>query len=1076
MAAVTQKINNYLGGVSKQTDKKKLPGQVRDCINAFPDPTFGLRKRPGLKFIKTLHTSADPDSPDFADNKWFFIKRDDEQKYIGSISNTGVRVWNSAGIECTVHDDTYTLTVTANGTSAATTQRNLPVTNVSSSGSGMTVNVVAVSGVITEVYVCTQGTGYAASDTLKVAAADSTAAADIAFTLTTKPANHYLNTTRDNYHLITVQDTTIITNTQRTVAAKTTPSYTLDTFGRVIIKHIDYQSVYNVKITVGSTTYDAGTKDGGAGGSSLHPYLTRNDDSYTAGAATFQKLCVDDVLTELKTRLDALNSDITEGTLTVTKLDASLELELKNSGTPVAFKLEAIDDRGGANMIAYNDQVSIIADAPAQCIHGRVIKISADPDSGGTAYWTKFVADDGVKGRGYWEETVDPQVSTGMDQTTLPHELKAINATTFQLQPGVWTGRDVGDLVTNSDPSFVGSTIQQTFFHNNRFGILTDDNVSMSQASDFFNFYYTSALTTTDSDPIDINCSSIRPATLHAIIPTAQGLVLFSKHEQFMLFADAKILTPSSAIIRGISNYEMDSNIDPVDVGTNVTFVSKTPSYTRIFNMITRGSDESPMVEDIGKVVSEWVPDTVNNLITSPQNSLIALFGTTDNAMYLYKTYAVGEKRLMQSWVKWILPGNVQNATVDSDTMWTVLEYSGKYVLAKASLTQTPEDEIVVNSDGQQVNPHMDLYGAVSSMTYDSTNDLTKCYLPTGYRDNEDLTPVLVIAGNGTTNFAGVTESGFTLAPDRPTGQTHATASPYFEVPGKDISGLTAADVIVGYKYNYDVELPRTYFKQNPEGTIVDYTASLIISRMKFAVGLSSVCGFKVKITGRKSPTEEYTGVGTTMSSTLVANGTGAGPEGDHTVENLATTTSGSGTGMTVDVTMSGGVATAVSVNTEGTGYAVGNTVTIANTLTLTTAAVTATIATIGQTDFPFNLDYEDTLDLKVKINGVANTGFSIVNDTDRDERKLLQFTTPPGEGDTILLYTDNWYTIQPVQDANQYLADDVPLTEETVFTLPIHQRSENFNVRVFSNSPFPVSLSSMMWEGQYSPRFYRRT
>ena len=174
---------------------------------------------------------------------------------------------------------------------------------------------------------------------------------------------------------------------------------------------------------------------------------------------------------------------------------------------------------------------------------------------------------------------------------------------------------------------------------------------------------------------------------------------------------------------------------------------------------------------------------------------------------------------------------------------------------------------------------------------------------------------------------------------------------------------------------------------------------------------------------------------------------------------------------------MSGGVATAVTVNTEGTGYANSDTVTIAKTLIgNTTANVTATITTIGKTDFPFNLDYLDVNDLKVKVNGTANTGYSVVNDTDRDEKKLLQFTTPPGEGDTILLYTDNWYTIQPVQDSNQYLADDVPLTEETVFTVPVHQKSENFNIRVFSNSPFPVSLSSMAWEGHYSPRFYRRT
>ena len=48
MAAVTQRINNYLGGVSRQSDDKKLPGQVRECLNGYPDPTFGLTKRPGF--------------------------------------------------------------------------------------------------------------------------------------------------------------------------------------------------------------------------------------------------------------------------------------------------------------------------------------------------------------------------------------------------------------------------------------------------------------------------------------------------------------------------------------------------------------------------------------------------------------------------------------------------------------------------------------------------------------------------------------------------------------------------------------------------------------------------------------------------------------------------------------------------------------------------------------------------------------------------------------------------------------------------------------------------------------------
>ena len=62
MASVTQTIPNFLGGVSNQPDDKKLPGQVVQAINAYPDPTFGLTKRPGFKWIANLGTGTTYDS------------------------------------------------------------------------------------------------------------------------------------------------------------------------------------------------------------------------------------------------------------------------------------------------------------------------------------------------------------------------------------------------------------------------------------------------------------------------------------------------------------------------------------------------------------------------------------------------------------------------------------------------------------------------------------------------------------------------------------------------------------------------------------------------------------------------------------------------------------------------------------------------------------------------------------------------------------------------------------------------------------------------------------------------------
>ena len=110
MAAVTQAVTNYIGGVSRQSDQKKLPGQVRECLNALPDPTFGLRKRPGTKFIKQLAPHSDEGGSTFTSTnaKWFYIDNTtDGNKYIGHIDGQNIRVWNTDGTACDVDGITF---------------------------------------------------------------------------------------------------------------------------------------------------------------------------------------------------------------------------------------------------------------------------------------------------------------------------------------------------------------------------------------------------------------------------------------------------------------------------------------------------------------------------------------------------------------------------------------------------------------------------------------------------------------------------------------------------------------------------------------------------------------------------------------------------------------------------------------------------------------------------------------------------------------------------------------------------------------------------------------------------------
>ena len=876
MPAVTQRIPNYLGGVSKQSDDKMLPGQVRECYNGFPDATYGLTKRPGFKHIANLGTGTTYD-----DAKWFYINRDNNEIYIGCIKGTDIYIWNAlTGVACTV----------------------------------------------------TYGTG----------------------------AQAYLSGTKLNYKLLTVQDTTIVINNNVTVTTQATPTVTTDGKGTIVLESTIPEAKYYIDIQGIEFTVTADTND------------YSFDDVLTEKAGANIK---DAITTGIAAQQSASNANF-NGTWTVTRNGtASLDITRVVSGTPTSFTLKVRGGLSNTGISAFQDEVSSIGLLPIESYNGHTVKI-VNTITTTDDYYAVFKADNSTNGRGYWEETLAPNVSPGLDNSTMPHELINSATNTFVFQKIVYDDRLIGDEVTNSHPSFVGEKISAGFFHNNRLGFLSKDNVSMSRSGKYYNFYFETAQATLDSDPIDISCSSIIPTALYAVLPTAQGVILFSARQQFILFSDSGVLTPTLATIRAISNYEMDNTVDPVDVGTNINFISKTPGYTRVFSMVTKGQQQNPQVLDLSRVVKEWISPDIDHLISSPQNSMIALSAQSGKEVFIFRYYTDGEKNLMESWTSWFMPGNTQFMNIDSDDMYAVTKQGNQVVLLKAALSQSPEQAIIVNNKGQRVNPCMDLYATASSVVYDSTNNLSKCYLP--YNDVSELTPVLIIKGN--TSTGSFVESGFTITPERSSDGT----GPYFIVPQKDLTSI-ASDVIVGFKYNFDVELPTTYYR--PEEKSTDFTASLAIARMKFSVGLSGNMSFKVKQQGRIPYSIDFTGDGST-------------------------------------------------------------------------------------TTFPFNkrdLDYEDRTDIKITVNGIATTAFSFSNAT------TIVFSSAPAANAVIKMYIDEWFLTNPVIEANNYLANDVPLDNETVFTLPVHQRTENFKVRMFNNSPFPVAVNAMMWEGNYAPRFYRR-
>ena len=240
---------------------------------------------------------------------------------------------------------------------------------------------------------------------------------------------------------------------------------------------------------------------------------------------------------------------------------------------------------------------------------------------------------------------------------------------------------------------------------------------------------------------------------------------------------------------------------------------------------------------------------------------------------------------------------------------------------------------------------------------------------------------------------------------------------------------------------------------------------------MKFAVGLSGVMAFKLKSTGTRQGKKVYTGYDLDPISPLQVG------DFNWTDEDLSY----------IDRDQ-----VKVKVNNiVTTDFTFVNDTTIR--LTTVPQQVFNNTGSGGTDKFTWTFDRTDKSKIVVQKetsagSGTYTTQISGTNYTIPDDKTIV-FIDGNGvpsavpqnvkvrvySADDIIIYIDQWYNLDPVIKANTYLANDIALSEQSVFTIPVHQKTDNFQLRLFNDSPFPVSLNSMMWEGTYSPRFYRR-
>ena len=914
MAAINQRIPNFLGGVSQQPDKIKFPGQLRVCDNAVPDVTFGLKKRPPAEFVGTL-TNAN------TSGHWYDIIRDGDEKYIVQItpSLTGsmpIRVWdladgteksltNSSGDSLfqylagatspyavtTIQD--YTIIANPNkvvGKSTATTDA--PINNgdysfarldtvaynteyILYTGTAPTPNTFfRVTSVKVDRMNGNTAEGPTWNDTnenqqksgtltwsFSGGSAVNTSGAQVGGTNITENIEGSLQVNGNSY----------IANNVANFNGNSTASSDF----------LGYTQDYDIRYTATVTLRDGGliktTNQSTA--ESLFIDVTIEGIVYRVSVEAVEPVTTYQDVSGIgyhKTPINPENGAISMATI-LNGLKTSVNSNLSNVTAEVigsglymhGSSASGVNFLGGAvneNMSVIGQRAQDISRLPAMNKQGYVAQISNAADLETDDYYVKFEANNGTSGAGSYEETVRPHnfdgsgndpMLKGFDAATMPHALINNRNGTFSFvkldeatanaanNDNYWKDRDVGDDVSNPFPTFTGHKIQEMFFHRNRLGFVSGENIILSQPGSYFNFFIVSAISFSDDNPIDITVSDVKPAFINHVLPIQKGLMMFSDNGQFLLFTESDIFSPKTARLKKVASYECDSSIQPVDLGTSILFTSNVAAYARAFEATIIDDDTPPQIVEQTRVVPEFLPKDITKSANSTAIGIVSYSKKGDSAVYHYKYYNAGNKREQSAWYSWTLTGTAQHTLYTGGSFFAVTLHDNSYKLCRYEyvtdadstrsyvLGGSANDVGSALKTARQFEAHLDMMtiatnvaGSAQTTTAPEKTVLTIPYTPAN-------TTNLVMVG-----LSGNDSDGNSIAGVVRTADAVGTNSVTFN----GINLHSAAKVAVGYKYTSIIELPTYYL--NVGQNVYDVDGDLRINGINFEMGVGGPVEF----------------------------------------------------------------------------------------------------------------------------------------------------------------------------------------------------------------------------------------
>ena len=903
MAGITQTIPSFVSGISEQPDHLKFQGQLTDIVNAIPDITLGLYKRPGAKRIGTT-----PLSNVQSGGSWFHYFRDEtEGSYVGQVAADGqVRVWRCSDGQ---------LMTTAYGTGGQTAITQYLATNEPENLQFLTIN-----------------------DTTFVTNRDSSnsnTAVGTTGTTDDRPEAHcamieLLRTENGRQYGINIYDSTADSNNLTTVKRATKVKITGNSYDEgdgsghcpgigtevyAVTAKSSYganENIVHVKNLAGTTLVASGQQrknlvfrvtalgqqgvspnysasSNGPGGDNyrcsynLEVVLLHGGEGWEVGdvvrvepahAATANssdgQAYIEVTVTEIETTqvkatltnngdglirpsptpFDA-DTAVTADTILagiVDDLPSGIDAKVIGPGIYLSssnpFNVEIAEED---LMRVFQKSVNDVTLLPNQCRHGYIVKVSNARMSDEDDYYLRFTGENNLDGAGSWSECAKPNIHKSLDPATMPLVIQRTATTTFTVKQFTYQDRRVGDDNTNPMPTFVSKRINKVLFFRNRLALLSGENVILSRPGTLGtpDFFIESALTVSASDPIDISAASMFPSDIFDGIEINAGLLVFSTNQQFLLSTDDTVLNPDTAKLRSVSTFNYNKDIPPISLGTTVSYLDNSGKFSRLNEMANTSREGEPDVVEISKLVPTLLPKDLDLFTNSRENSLILIGKTNSDTVFGYKYLAIGDKRQQQAWFKWKLNNPLLYHFIINDEYFFV---DTDNFLQSIKLVQADEDPVITNADDTNFQIHLDNHTTVSGGSYNSTTGITT-FSNVSWLSN-------VTTPNG--QLVVIDEGGVPAPTDGQGRYAEATKDPSsnnFTVPG-DWSGVTLR---IGYLYEYLIKFPTIYPKKiSGEKSFADVNSSLILHRIKLHFGKIGLYETTLERVGKDDYTEVY--------------------------------------------------------------------------------------------------------------------------------------------------------------------------------------------------------------------------